>query len=278
MIWRGIASTFLTLLVVILIGMAIMVAWGRAQYTSPGPSAAAQCVTVAQGASLNAVSQQLLEQGVVSSAYILRTGADYEGKANQLKFGSYLVPRLVRGGHEVIALSRGAREPYHPSAQWASVSRVTVDRDAEDEAGTFGGRIADLRPDVVMDMLCYTPGAAAQLVEALRPSRPLLIHCGTIWVHGNALRVPVTEDEPRTAYGEYGTGKAAIEARPELAEVRFAMPNRHHFLCDLEPFGLENRGEVFYAADRPYGLIEGTVHRDGAAPAPGAWLDVPTSI
>jgi nucleoside-diphosphate-sugar epimerase len=49
-------------------------------------------------------------------------------------------------------------------------------------------------------------------VDALRPSRPLLIHCGTIWVHGPALRVPVTEDEPRTAYGEYGTGKAEIEA------------------------------------------------------------------
>jgi hypothetical protein len=51
-----------------------------------------------------------------------------------------------------------------------------------------------------------------QLVDALRPSRPLLIHCRTIWVHGPALRVPVTEDEPRTAYGEYGTGKAEVEA------------------------------------------------------------------
>ena len=92
MFWRGLASTFLTLLIVILIGAAIAVAWGRAQYTSAGPSAAAQCVTVAQGASLNAVSKQLAEQGVVSSAYILRTGADYEGKAGGLKFGSYLVP------------------------------------------------------------------------------------------------------------------------------------------------------------------------------------------
>src|SRR5512135_1774518 len=126
--------------------------------------------------------------------------------------GSYLVPRLVRAGHEVIAMSRGAREPYHPSAQWASVSRVAVDRDAEDAAGTFGGRIADLRPDVVMDLICFTAGSARQLADALRPSRPLLIHCGTIWVHGPALRVPVTEDEPRTAYGEYGTGKAEIEA------------------------------------------------------------------
>src|ERR1700761_4722665 len=126
--------------------------------------------------------------------------------------GTYLVPRLVRGGHEVIAMSRGTREPYHASPQWESVTRVTVDRAAEDEAGTFGGRVAALRPDVVIDLICFTAASAKQLIEALRPSRPLLVHCGTIWVHGPALRVPVTEDEPRTAYGEYGTGKAEIEA------------------------------------------------------------------
>ena len=76
----------------------------------------------------------------------------------------------------------------------------------------------------------------------------------------------------------FAMGKAAIEARPEIAEVRFAMPNKHHFAYDLSPFGLENPNEVFYAADRPYGLIEGTVTRDGAAPAPNAWLDLPTFV
>jgi nucleoside-diphosphate-sugar epimerase len=126
--------------------------------------------------------------------------------------GSYLVPRLVRGGHEVIAMSRGNREPYHPSPEWNAVTRLTVDRDGEDAEGAFGGRVAALRPDAVIDLICFTAASAQQLVEALRPSRPLLVHCGTIWVHGPARMVPVTEDEPRTAYGEYGTGKAEIEA------------------------------------------------------------------
>lgn len=76
----------------------------------------------------------------------------------------------------------------------------------------------------------------------------------------------------------FAMGTAAIEARPEIAEVRFAMPNKHHFLYDAAPFGIENPGEVFIAADRPYGLIEGTVVRDGVAPAPDAWVDVPTFI
>jgi len=126
--------------------------------------------------------------------------------------GTYLVPRLVRGGHEVVALSRGERQPYHPAPEWGAVARLAVDRDAEDAAGTFGGRIAALGADVVIDMICFTPESARQLVDALRPARPLLLHCGTIWVHGPVARVPVTEDEPRSAFGEYGTGKAAIEA------------------------------------------------------------------
>ena len=126
--------------------------------------------------------------------------------------GTYLVPRLVDGGHEVIAVSRGTRGPYQAGPHWEAVTGVTADREAEDAEGTFGDRIAALRPDAVIDLICFTKASAQQLVEALRPARPLLVHCGTIWVHGPALRVPVTEDEPRTAYGEYGTGKAEIEA------------------------------------------------------------------
>jgi urate oxidase len=62
----------------------------------------------------------------------------------------------------------------------------------------------------------------------------------------------------------YQMGRAVLEARPEIAEVRLSLPNRHHFPVDLEPFGLVNENEVFFAADRPYGLIEGTVRRQDA--------------
>ncbi len=66
-------------------------------------------------------------------------------------------------------------------------------------------------------------------------------------------------------------GRAVLAARPDLAEIRLSAPNKHHFLADLAPFGLRNPGEVFYAADRPYGLIQATVLRDDA-PEPGpAW-------
>ncbi|MEV0199463.1 factor-independent urate hydroxylase [Nonomuraea sp. NPDC050691] len=69
----------------------------------------------------------------------------------------------------------------------------------------------------------------------------------------------------------YAMGERALAECPEICEVRLALPNRHHFAVDLSPFGLDNDNEVFNAADRPYGLIEGTVLRDDA-PEPGfAW-------
>lgn len=66
-------------------------------------------------------------------------------------------------------------------------------------------------------------------------------------------------------------GKAVIEQIPSIVEVRLTAPNKHHFVVDLAPFGLENHGEVFIAADRPYGLIEAQVLRDDAPAAHDAW-------
>ena len=139
--------------------------------------------------------------------------------------GTYLVPRLVRGGHEVVALSRGAREPYHGAPEWRAVERIAIDREAEERSGAFGERIAALGADAVIDMICFSAESARHLVDALRPSSPLLVHCGTIWVHGPAARVPVTEDEPRTAYGDYGTGKAAAEALLQRETIAGGVPS-----------------------------------------------------
>ncbi|MET4656561.1 urate oxidase [Streptomyces sp. PvP037] len=64
----------------------------------------------------------------------------------------------------------------------------------------------------------------------------------------------------------YHMGARIIDHRDEIDEVRFSLPNSHHFLVDLEPFGLKNDtadGAVYFASDRPYGLIEATILRDG---------------
>jgi urate oxidase len=73
----------------------------------------------------------------------------------------------------------------------------------------------------------------------------------------------------------FAMGEAVLERFAEVAEVRMSMPNKHHFLQDLSAFGLDNPDVVYQAADRPYGLIEGTVLRDDVPPAEVAWLDTP---
>lgn len=70
---------------------------------------------------------------------------------------------------------------------------------------------------------------------------------------------------------------AALDAVADIAEIRIACPNKHHFVVDLAPFGLDNPGAdgaVYYAADRPYGLISATVSRSGTPAEPRAWAGV----
>jgi urate oxidase len=74
----------------------------------------------------------------------------------------------------------------------------------------------------------------------------------------------------------YAMGSAVLEAFDDVAEIRLSMPNKHHYLADLSPFGLDNPNEVFIAGDRPYGLIEAQVMRDDDVTGPGhAWDSVP---
>ncbi len=72
----------------------------------------------------------------------------------------------------------------------------------------------------------------------------------------------------------YAMGEGVLQAHPEIAEIRFSMPNKHHFLVDLSKWGLDNPNEVWYAADRPYGLIEAAVVQDDAPPADAAWSGI----
>jgi urate oxidase len=59
----------------------------------------------------------------------------------------------------------------------------------------------------------------------------------------------------------YAMAEAALAACTEVTDITLTMPNRHHLLVDLKPFGLDNPNEVFVATDQPFGLIEATVRR-----------------
>lgn len=125
--------------------------------------------------------------------------------------GTYLVPRLVEAGHDVICITRGSSQPYLSHSAWQQVEQVVIDRTQAEQAGTFGQQIADLEPDIVIDMICFTLESCQQLVEALKGKVRHFLHCGTVWIHGHSAVVPTTEDAARQPFGEYGIQKSLIE-------------------------------------------------------------------
>jgi nucleoside-diphosphate-sugar epimerase len=125
--------------------------------------------------------------------------------------GTYLIPALVRGGHDVVALSRGTRAPYHADPAWKDAERVLVDREAQEADGTFVRSVLATRPDAVIDMVCFEPSSAKMLVAGLTGHVGRLLMCGTIWVHGPTRVAPTRESDPRHPYGDYGVKKTEIE-------------------------------------------------------------------
>jgi nucleoside-diphosphate-sugar epimerase len=125
--------------------------------------------------------------------------------------GTWLVPRLVRDGHDVVAVSRGMRKPYHEFDDWRSVEQIIFDRIAAERDGSYGTRVAALKPDVVIDLICFTLDTARLLVDALRGRVQLFVHCGSLWVHGAPRTCPYDETAPREPFGDYGIAKAEIE-------------------------------------------------------------------
>lgn len=133
--------------------------------------------------------------------------------------GSFLVPRLVRAGHEVVSLSRGTATPYVDQPEWEHVEQVVVDREMGDGDGTFPSRIGRLGADTVVDLLCFTPASAAALIRQLRGRGVHLITCGSVWRAGPSVGAPITEETAPPPAGEYGIAKDAI-ARLLAAESR----------------------------------------------------------
>lgn len=127
--------------------------------------------------------------------------------------GSYLVPRLVHNGYEVVNITRGGQQPYVKHGAWNKVTNLKLDREKEEKAGSFGTKVAELKPDIVIDLISFQPESTYGMVEALKQTQlSQYLFCGSIWVHGHATAVPATEDLPRRPLEEYGRNKAVSEA------------------------------------------------------------------
>lgn len=126
--------------------------------------------------------------------------------------GTYLISTLVDQGYEVVSVSRGQSKPFQTNeAAWRQVVQITLDREFEEAAATFGARIAELRPDAVVDLISFNLASTQSLVEALRGKVDHFLHCSSVWVHGHLESVPADETAALNAFGEYGVNKAQIE-------------------------------------------------------------------
>ncbi len=107
--WRHVASNALSLFVVLLVLLAGLIAWGRNQYVEPGPLAQAICLRVESGSTMRRVSEDLGEKGAVTQPAILRVGADYSDKSQELKAGSFLIPEGASMAEIVDIVTRGGQ-------------------------------------------------------------------------------------------------------------------------------------------------------------------------
>ena len=127
--------------------------------------------------------------------------------------GSYLVPRLLGASHEVAVVARNPRPQYSLEAMaWDRVTWIEADRSAEEEAGTWAGRMAGLEADIVIDLIAFTPVQNRVMMEAFAGRIDHFLHCGTIWSYGPTEWAPYEEHFPRRPTTQYGIDKAAIEA------------------------------------------------------------------
>lgn len=107
--WRHTASNALTFFIVALFLLAGIVSFGSKQYREAGPLAQAICLQVESGSNMRRVTQNLADEGAIKSAAVMRIGADYAKKANNLKAGSFLVPRAASMEEIVDIVTRGGR-------------------------------------------------------------------------------------------------------------------------------------------------------------------------
>ncbi|MEL6168233.1 MAG: endolytic transglycosylase MltG [Pseudomonadota bacterium] len=105
--WRSLASNLFNVLIVALFVGAGLVAWGQRQYTGNGPLETPICLRVEPGSNMRRVSRELADKGAISNPSIFRVGADYSGKADQLKAGSFLVPEATSMESIVDIVTRG---------------------------------------------------------------------------------------------------------------------------------------------------------------------------
>jgi len=140
--WRHIASNVITLLVVMVFLLGGVILWGKAQYTATGPLKEAICLRVPTGTTMRGVSRDLEAEGAVTSGTILRVGADYAGREDDLKAGSWLIPEGASMAEITDLVTRGGASTCGTAVVWrvGVVGTETVVRELDPATTQFTER------------------------------------------------------------------------------------------------------------------------------------------
>ncbi len=228
--WRALASNTLTLLVVALVALGGLVAWGQREWTRPGPLAQAVCVEVEPGATMRGVSQSLDEMGAVSSDALFRVGADYTDRSGLLKAGSYRVPERASMRDIALIVTEGGRSTCGTEiVQRVGVGRTETLLRALDPATNRFGLLARLDPDLGAGDEA-TPEYAEALADPDTRYRVAMAEGVTSWQVAQALEdaefltgaVGAVPAEGTLAPGSYevepGAARAQVIARMQEAQ------------------------------------------------------------
>jgi nucleoside-diphosphate-sugar epimerase len=119
--------------------------------------------------------------------------------------GLEVVRQLLDAGHEVTVFHRGSRHPW-----WeAHVTTITGDRTVPDDLR----RLAEVRPDAVLDLSAYTSAQTEILLDALGDA-PRWVHVSTLNVYQPQHVLPWVEAMPYGPYpfwGNYAVEKIGCE-------------------------------------------------------------------
>jgi UPF0755 protein len=155
--WRHVAANAITFLMVVLFLTGGLIIWGKGQYDAPGPLTQAVCVQVESGSNMRRVSQNLAEQGAVSSAAIFRIGADYEEKTGSLKAGSFLIEPETAMRDIVDVITRGGASTCGTEIVYRiGVNRVSVQVRELDPATNKFAELAQFDQDTGEVPAAYT--------------------------------------------------------------------------------------------------------------------------
>jgi UPF0755 protein len=137
--WRHLASNALTLMLVLMFLGGGLISWGVSQYRAPGPLVAPICLRVEGGANMIEVRDDLAARGAVAQGWIFGAGAEYAGKSEQLKAGSFLIPAGASPAEIVDIVTRGGAstcgtQVIYTVGVFETLARV---RDLDPESGDY---------------------------------------------------------------------------------------------------------------------------------------------